>query len=460
VAGDDELPDPLPLASPAEIEDLFARTVGMLGFPGHDTVSWPGLGKQAQATYRQGVISRATDFFNDAGAASPDRQYLQHNMQSWGGFSGSPIFLANGHVAALHNAGATIQNDSGRIASLQYGVRVDCLWELAAHHKLTDQINVPVPIDDLRLNRFDGEDPRLAELRRVRALVSEGNVLYQQHKFAEAGKLFNDAIALMPNYAPAHDAKAVNHTDYAFHVLGGREKARRTGRYQENIDQCALALKHIKIALQLDPNNLSYMLSYAINQRNYDYARQPGNNTVDSPRGREIANRVLERPGLDPETAAYAYSTYANSFPLSEQGLPWHTKAVEACPWEDFALENRAARYEELGRHSLAAADRRRAKELRAAETANLKAWRLATSQDESVRNPAESLRMAEEANRLFHYKYWDALDTLAYAHAAAGNYDQAVHWVTEAQKIAPEEEKSYLARQLRRYRDKAAAEQ
>jgi hypothetical protein len=118
VAGDDKLPDALPLASPEELEDLFAKTVGMLGFPGHDTVSWPGLGKKAQATYRQGVISRATDFFNDAGAASRDRQHLQHTMQSWGGFSGSPIFLANGRVAALHNAGATIQNE-GRVAAIR-----------------------------------------------------------------------------------------------------------------------------------------------------------------------------------------------------------------------------------------------------------------------------------------------------------------------------------------------------
>jgi hypothetical protein len=113
-----------------------------------------------------------------------------------------------------------------------------------------------------------------------------------------------------------------------------------------------------------------------------------------------------------------------------------------------------------LGRHNLAAADRKRAKELRAAKVARLRASRLATSDDESARNPAEALRLAEESCRLYHYKYWNALNTLASAHAASGNFDQAVQWVTEAQKIAPEKEQSMLAKRLRRFRDQAAAQE
>jgi tetratricopeptide (TPR) repeat protein len=457
VAGDDALPEALPLASPEEVEDLFAKTVGMLGFPGHDTVSWPGLGKKAQATYRQGVIARATDFFNDANADSRDRQHLQHTMQSWGGFSGSPIFLVNGRVAALHNAGATIQSNEGRAASLQFGVRIDCLWELLAHHKLTEQLAVPVPIDDLRLGRFDGEDPRLMELRKVKDLLAEADILRAEHKFAEAGELYNEAIKRMPNYAPAHEKKGFNHTDYQVIALG-RTTNRTTPRYQQSLDQTRFALKHSRVALRLDPTNPWYLLSHANAQGNLNRLLMAENTPLDLPEMREVASRVIERAGTDPDLLSYAYRIYANSFPYAHQAIPWYTKAVEACPWRHIALEDRAFRYELLGRHSLAAADRRKSKDIQEAELARLKAGRLISSTDESVHNPVEAILLAEEACRLFDYKYWGALHTLAVAHSKAGNHDQAIHWITEAQKIAPEPEKSFLARHLRNFRDKAAA--
>jgi tetratricopeptide (TPR) repeat protein len=453
VAGDEELPEALVIASPDEVEDLFARTVGMIGYPGHDTVSWPGVGQKAQATYRQGVIARATDFFNEAGADSRDRQYLQHTMQSWGGFSGSPIFLGNGHVAALHNSGSTVQNQ-GRIASLQYGVRVDCLWELLAHHGLDGQVAVPLPLEQLRLSRYEGEDPRLADYQEARDLVVEGKILNQQGKYSEAGKHFDEAIRLMPNYAYAHEWKAKNHGGYAQDVLGGTDGARRSGRNREYIEQLELALEHEQIAFQLDPAEVTYALGIALYQGNLALAERRNNAPLDRPFMRSIAEKVLALEGLTPADLASAYNVYANSHPYAKQAIPWYSKGIEACSWESVLFSNRANSYEALGQRSLAAADRRRAKELQTAGVAVLKAWRMATSPDDWVRNGAEAVRLAQEACRITDYRSWDAVDTLAAAHAEAGNFDEAVHWAAKGLELAPEEEKSTAAARLRSYRN------
>jgi tetratricopeptide (TPR) repeat protein len=64
----------------------------MLGYPGHDTDSWPKLGERAQATLREGVICRLTDFLGGVSGTSAEMQKLQHSLVSWHGFSGSPLW--------------------------------------------------------------------------------------------------------------------------------------------------------------------------------------------------------------------------------------------------------------------------------------------------------------------------------------------------------------------------------
>jgi tetratricopeptide (TPR) repeat protein/mono/diheme cytochrome c family protein len=54
-------------------------------------------------------------------------------------------------------------------------------------------------------------------------------------------------------------------------------------------------------------------------------------------------------------------------------------------------------------------------------------AWILATSPDAALREPAEALRLAERAAGLTNRKSVRALDTLAAAHAAAGQIEQAI---------------------------------
>jgi len=72
-----------------------------------------------------------------------------------------------------------------------------------------------------------------------------------------------------------------------------------------------------------------------------------------------------------------------------------------------------------------------------AAEVKNNLAWVLATAEDETLRNPGEAVRLAEEACELTDYNQPEMLDTLGVAYAAAGRFDEAVEIAERARELA-----------------------
>ena len=457
LSGDDELPDALPLAQPDEVMDLFGKPVGMIGFPGHDTIHWPQLGEKASASYHQGVVARVSDFLNSADADPRDRQFLRHTMGSWGGFSGSPIFLAGGRVAAIHNAAGSRQSGSV-IALLSYGIRIDCLWELLAYHALTDKITVPLPTADLRLARFEVEDAKLNAFDEAKDLVERGKILMQEGSHSAAGELFNEAIGKTPNYADAYFFRSKNYNEYVSVAWQSRvANAIRMGQTAEYLKYDQLALDSAQRAATLEPVNIDYLLDVTLKKQNLSFAKNIVQGIGPQPEleTRAIAAKILQRPDLTAYQRGMAFTIYAGSHPLANDDLPWSTRAIVADPFEYGWYENRAATYQTLGLNAQAAADNARAAELQKAFLSHLKAWRLATSGAAAARNGQEAVRLAEEACRITEFKHWDYVSTLAAAHAEAGNSDQAIHWATEALRLAPEVKKSDQARMLRAYRNK-----
>lgn len=69
----------------------------------------------------------------------------------------------------------------------------------------------------------------------------------------------------------------------------------------------------------------------------------------------------------------------------------------------------------------------------RSAEAHNALAWFLATCPDAAYRNGAEAVEHAKSACELTRWENAAELDTLAAAHAEAGDFDQAVKFVTQA---------------------------
>jgi tetratricopeptide (TPR) repeat protein len=70
-------------------------------------------------------------------------------------------------------------------------------------------------------------------------------------------------------------------------------------------------------------------------------------------------------------------------------------------------------------------------------QAANNLAWLLATSESEQIRNPAESIRLAEEAARSTGASDPAVLDTLAAGYAAAGRFKEATETAAKAEELA-----------------------
>lgn len=196
------LPPELPLAARSAFEDMFAQPVAMLGFPGHDSKG-PVPGTKPQATFHQGTISRLSDFRLDTSRPDNEMQFVQHTIQDWGGFSGSPIFGKDGRVLALHNMVRFASNGTEKRA-IPHGVRVDCLWELLVHHRLTDKVSCAIEADKLNLSRWLGKDPRTAVYLQARAKIQEAWRLYRQDDFQGTLNACDEALRILPDYGQAY----------------------------------------------------------------------------------------------------------------------------------------------------------------------------------------------------------------------------------------------------------------
>jgi len=118
------------LARDADLRELKAGTnICYIGFPAYESLDY-GQFKEISATVYSGNVARIWTFDHEVGDFESSR-VLEHNMYSWGGASGSPIFNSDGKVVALHYSAPPVGGKK-QFASLKYGVRVDCLRELLA----------------------------------------------------------------------------------------------------------------------------------------------------------------------------------------------------------------------------------------------------------------------------------------------------------------------------------------
>ena len=151
-----ELPAAIPLADTKTLDDLLARPIGILGFPGHDS-KWPIAGELATASYHDGSVSRLTGFDLQPAEGPAGRKMVQYTIQNFGGYSGSPIYLADGRVVAVNNmVRAAKIKELDITKSIAHGIRADAVLEVLAHHKLpelkavaTIDPGVPVPVAPL-----------------------------------------------------------------------------------------------------------------------------------------------------------------------------------------------------------------------------------------------------------------------------------------------------------------------
>jgi hypothetical protein len=352
------LPPELPMATPDELKNLFAQTVGMLGFPGHDS-SWPQAGDTPSCTYCDGVVSRLSNFFFSR-AHEDEQQFVQHTLPSWGGYSGSPIFLANGHVVALHNmsrfANKEFSGNTALVKAIPHGVRIDCLWELLVHHQLEAKVPIPIDKSKLRLKRWLEPDEAEKKYRQACKLVEEAERLIDQdQRFTDGIRKCDEAIALLPNYPDAYRVRcAARNSIYAYENPAGEGK-QLLGLALDD------AAKFAKL-MPTDPRWLVAEINTAIN-----ISKLGRNRAVLGPYMGKL-DKALEAEGLPKPLRAEFFSLRGLChFIRGNDDAAFNdlNNSVRLDPDNDVLYDNRARCWEALRRYELAERDRAKARQIR-----------------------------------------------------------------------------------------------
>ncbi|MFZ0747606.1 MAG: tetratricopeptide repeat protein [Terracidiphilus sp.] len=136
----------------------------------------------------------------------------------------------------------------------------------------------------------------------------------------------------------------------------------------------------------------------------------------------------------------------------ARQALPDLQTAIEIRPRFESGEEALASAYEALGDSASALVHWQKARAIDPSRISAIlgNAWLLATAPDESVRNGANAVSLAENANNLAPGDDPDVLDTLAAAYAENGQFAQAVASATRAVDLANERGNSPLAAAIR----------
>jgi V8-like Glu-specific endopeptidase/tetratricopeptide (TPR) repeat protein len=360
-------PDPeveFPLATPEEIASLFAQPAALFGFPGYDTADWPKLGQKVAATYRDGVVSRITDFEMGATAPVAEKQYLQYTIPTWGGFSGSPVFLPNGHVAAVHNMGRTEKTKAGVVQSFAHGVRADCVLEMLVHHGLEEM--VPFKIDKAKVlaERWVKPDARTEKARAdfagAIALADEADYLvFIKQEYVNGIKKCDEVLKLDPNNALAYSIRGCAYGNFRI-VNSGKLSDK------QELELAIQAYEDVRKAAKLDPTNIRYVLQVCSAINNIGYVTE---DKAHHRQALEIADKVLTADGLSNVNKARAMKERAVAYDnLGELETAWriHNEAVKLAPDDQFVLWTRADFLRARGFGDHGQADLAKAKEIRA----------------------------------------------------------------------------------------------
>lgn len=444
------------LATVQDVDDCFAQPVGMLGYPGHDTEGWPGIGEKAEATLREGIICRLSDFYGNVNVSKEQLQFLQHSMTSWFGFSGSPLFLQDGRVIAINNSSRAVKKGAHQI-QIAFAIRIDCLWELLAYHKLDSQVPVSVSRARLALDRFERQSQQEKDYIAALKLVREAEYLVTHRDWSTAIAKCTSAISLCPSLAEAYKMRAWAYAERA-HLFrpdvlrpGSRASAEAI-RFRER------ALADSKKRLQLEPTDSWAMFHCAQALSQHQMAL---GNTSRRTEIIDMLTRMLDSAGISDglrsailvERACQKANT-RNNARLKQNILSDFATAIRLDPFSENAYNCRA-QFLNSSDPADSATDRRRLRELRTAAQANADAWKLATSPSASERNGRRGQTLALQACRITDYAYWKYVDTLAAACAECGEFGKATRWAEESIKLAPPEERPTLRERLRQYQNK-----
>jgi tetratricopeptide (TPR) repeat protein len=272
-------------------------------------------------------------------------------------------------------------------------------------------------------------------------LLNSSREAFEKRDYDKAAKLLTDAIEGNPKLTPAY-------------ILRGLAYAAK--------DRLDDALADFSKAITLTPTDeRPFMLRAAVYQQKKDYDKAIADYTQALNRRPDDASLLLDRG------VCYAAEE------KEDKALADFERAVQSEPKNARAWQLRGSLQSQMGNKEKALADFKEAIAIDANDpvtylfrsqhylvdnqpekgladleevmrrapnysgAANDYAWTLATNPKDSIRNGHRAVEYAKKACHGTDYKYAPSLDTLAAAHAEAGEWDDAVKWQTEAATLA-----------------------
>lgn len=168
---------------------------------------------------------------------------------------------------------------------------------------------------------------------------------------------------------------------------------------------------------------------------------------------REYFTQVIDKAPND-HTALIARANinlYADQPQLSVNDT---TAALKQDPKLLWAYLIRSTAFQMLKNYPAALADADKAIELAPENPRghNSRAWLLATADTDNFRNAVAAKESAHKACDLTNWKNRRYLDTLAAAHAEAGEFEEAIKWQTQAVNLAPKDAQDNYQKRLEIY--------
>lgn len=349
-----DLPAEMPLATADDLKSLQGKSIRIFGYPGSDNKGWPKTGSIARATIDRGTVRNLYNFEMSARANDGENQFVQHSMPTIGGFSGSPLFLDNGRIVAIHNSTITFRD-----RKMAHGIRIDCLWELLVYHKLTDKLPIPVKASSLNIERWRKKYPGEEKVRKAYGLFQQAEkLLYTDYNYNAAAAKCNEALKLA-KFAKAYRTRGMAYNNYVF-------RSKNLSRRSE-FEYLKLALsdfeEYQKLAMT-DDQVVDSVMSICLVLNNLGNSFDPKHNR----KALELLDEVKSKAELSKFDNATWHSSRAIALAnlgRTGEALKHHNKAIELVPNNAVFRQNRASYYRARGRYDLARTDEQKARELR-----------------------------------------------------------------------------------------------
>jgi tetratricopeptide (TPR) repeat protein len=441
-----ELPAELSFATPEELNDLFAQSVAMLGFPGCDQQNWPAAGEKPQASFRDGAVNRLGPLKESGNRDSRELQAVQYSIAAWFGASGAPVFLPNGHVVAI-NAWGRETHYGPHTTDLVFGIRVDCLWELLAYHNLTDQVPIPASEANVNLARFREVDPYEASCHAAMALVGQCDRMMLRGDFQLACENCNQALLLAPGYATARRVRGNVLREFVGAQGGSLPPDRK-------LELLSKALQDIQQYLKAVPDDPWGAIDAGWTMIWIECVRT-GNSS--NPQILAMLTKLLDSGVHDSQQRACALfvRAAAANYDVNYQADLDEAVRLAPCGFTGAAAFNTRGTFRQRhGRPTEASADFRRASELLEAERLAAKAQEIlerTQASEDDLKRASDSLA---QAGKLTSFGRWQHAYLMAFLQHRLGDDASATAWAAKALSLAPDSRKARIRVELAAYND------